>query len=118
MLIYLATPYTHPDKRVRAKRAKQAAILACRLIQQGNMIYCPVAHGHALAECGDLPGDIQYWRLLNMPILEVCGELWIGTLDGWMDSDGIKDEVKIMHADLKPIFTVDPETLERKPLTL
>jgi len=115
MLNYLATPYTHDDRRVRRKRAQKAAMLACRLIQQGLYIFCPIAHTHAIAECGDLPCGFEYWGEFDRIMLNASQRLLIGKIEGWEDSKGIAAEIQIMRALGRPIVLVDPETLVFTP---
>lgn len=116
MLNYLASPYTHPDKQRRRKRARAVIMLACRLIQEKKLhIFSPIAHTHAIAECGDLPSDIAYWEEFDTILLKASSRLLIATIEGWEESVGIAVERKIMASLGRPIVLVDPETLEFTP---
>lgn len=116
-LIYLATPYSHPDRQVRCERAHQAAVLASRLTKQGYMIFCPIAHTHAIIECdAELRFGIEFWGRFDDQFLAIASALWVGTLDGWDESQGIKYEVKKMLYELhRPVSLIDPDTLALKP---
>ena len=117
MLNYLASPYTHPDKQRRRKRARAVTMLACRLIQEKRLhIFSPIAHTHAIAECGDLPSDWDYWEEFDRIMLTASQRLLIAEIEGWEDSNGIMNERKIMSALGRPIVLVNAETLEFTPL--
>ena len=68
-MIYLAVPYSHPDPRVRLER------FVC-------------------AE-GDLPGDWQYWEHFCRAILKICKRFVVLQLDGWENSVGVQNELRL-----------------------
>ena len=112
MLVYLATPYTHPDPATRRLRAEAAGKIACGLINKGHHVISPIAFFHFVAECGSLPTVFEYWLELNRKILSICGELWIVKMEGWVNSLGIAAEIRIAKEMNIPIRYVDPLTLE------
>ena len=42
--IYLATPYSHKDPQVRQNRYEHACKVAGKLMEEGNLVFCPIAH--------------------------------------------------------------------------
>ena len=86
-MIYLASPYSHPDAFVREQRFQSACVAASELMRVGYVVDCPVAHGHSIAQHG-LPTDWSYWERFNHCFLEMCDEVMVLTLDGWQKSDG------------------------------
>ena len=60
-MIYLASPYSHPDPAVRERRFRAACSAAAFLLQAGHAVFSPIAHGHVLAEHG-LPTDWSFWQ--------------------------------------------------------
>lgn len=95
MLIYLASPYTHPDPAVMQRRFEEICAVAARFIQRGEHIFCPIAHTHPIALAGDLPRDFKFWEQYARKMLAVCDELWVCKMDGWRESKGIALEIKI-----------------------
>ena len=45
-MIYLASPYSHPDPSVREQRFQNACRIAAELMRSGRIVYSPVAHSH------------------------------------------------------------------------
>lgn len=113
-LIYLATPYNHPDSRVREERFDQACLIAAALMRDGVHLFCPIAHTHPIALQGNLPCGWDYWQEYDRLMLAACDELWIVQMDGWNRSEGIKGEIGIANELSKRIFYLDPATLERR----
>lgn len=91
-MIYLASPYSHPDAAVRQARYAQACRFAARLCRQGRLVYSPIAHSHPLAELG-LPGDWGYWAEHNRHLLAACQEVVVLALPGWQESQGVAAEL-------------------------
>jgi hypothetical protein len=94
-LIYLATPYNHPDPEVRESRFKAACEVAAHFMRSGVHLFCPIAHTHPIAEAGDLPRGWEYWQAYDRAMLFACTELWVVRMDGWRESRGIRGEVEI-----------------------
>lgn len=111
MLVYVASPYTHSDRRVRRKRAQAVIHLTVQLIQQFPNIhfFSPIAHSHALAEVGDLPCEFEYWEEFDRRVLSACDELWVAMLEGWKQSKGIKSEIFIMNELMRKVSYINPD---------
>lgn len=104
-LIYLASPYNHAEESVREERFKLICGVAAQLMSQGVHLFCPIAHTHPIAVCGDLPRGWQYWR--EYDLITACDELWIVKIDGWRESEGIKGEIDIAKNLRKPIKYIE-----------
>lgn len=96
-LIYLATPYNHPDPEVRESRFKVACEVAAHFMRNGVHLFCPIAHTHPIAQAGDLPKGWDYWHDYDYTMLSACSELWVVEIDGWRDSEGIRGEIEIAN---------------------
>ena len=94
-LVYLASPYTHPDPAVMQRRFEEICIVAARHMRQGVHIFSPIAHTHPIALAGDLPRDFVFWEQYARKMLAVCVEMWICDMDGWRESKGVALEIKI-----------------------
>ena len=91
-MIYLASPYSHPSKLVRAERAAKVGEFAASCAKAGLLIYSPIASWHHLAVKHDMPSDAVFWQKLDFSILRHASELWLFQLDGWKDSQGMAGE--------------------------
>lgn len=91
---YLCSPYSHPDKRVMARRFIEVCEVAGDLMTQGVVVYSPIAHSHVVAEHSYLPPqDHEFWMRQCLPMVGKCDELIVLMLEGWEESRGIRAEV-------------------------
>ena len=56
-MIYLASPYSHPDPAVMEQRFETACRVAGWLMARGEIVFCPIAMSHSVAVRYDLPRD-------------------------------------------------------------
>ena len=85
-MIYLVSPYSHPDAAVRSRRY----LAACRA-----------------AAC--LPTDWVFWQRHDEEYLRCCDELVVLTLDGWRESQGVAGEIQLAQR-LGKVVRYYPET--------
>jgi len=102
-LIYLASPYGHPDPAVREERFRAVCVVAARLMREGLYVFSPIAHTHPIAEAGDLPKGWDFWKGYDRVMLSACSELWVLCLPGWEESEGVAAEIQIARSLEKPI---------------
>jgi len=107
-LIYLASPYTHPNPRVMEERFHSVCKAAARLIGQGHFIYCPIAHSHPIAQAANLPSDWQYWEHLDKLLISKTDAMAVLMLPGWDSSKGVYEETRIALNLGLPVFHVRP----------
>ena len=106
-MIYLASPYSHPDPAVREKRFRAACQVTAELIRAGDAVIAPVVQGHPLAAFG-LPTDWHFWETLDRHQLARCDEVVVLMLDGWRESVGVQTEIRIAAELGKPVRYVAP----------
>lgn len=92
--IYLASPYSHPDPRVRRERYFAAQDCVTWMLARKIWVYSPIVHCHFMAIDHELPKDATFWREYNRVMLKSAVALWILQISGWMDSEGVYDEVE------------------------
>lgn len=102
-LIYLASPYSHPDPAVRQQRFETVCHTAAYLMQAGHFIFSPIAHTHPICLAGELPPGFEYWQALDKLMLGLCSEMWVVRMDGWEQSVGVKAEMEYMNRLGKPV---------------
>jgi hypothetical protein len=120
-LWYLATPYTNYEAGIEAA-FRDAAVLASRLLRAGYRVYSPIVHTHPLAIHGGLdPLDHSIWLPFDEAMMERCDRLIVAHMKGWQASRGIAHEIEFFERAGKPIWDLDPVTLQlakrRGPIT-
>lgn len=98
-IYYLACPYSHLDPDVRLDRFRTATAVAARLLHEDYLIYSPITHSHPIAMLGSLDAGWDFWRVLDLAILDRCDEMLVLTLTGWKESVGVQAEIE--HAKRK-----------------
>ena len=93
-MIYLAGPYSHTESTVRHKRYEQLTAKAAELMKDGHVVFSPITHGHAVDEAHDLPTDFIWWEQQCLGMLKHASKLIVLTLDGHLESKGVKAEVE------------------------
>jgi hypothetical protein len=107
-MIYLASPYSHPDPLVRQVRFDAACRAAAKLIHAGQPVFAPIIQGHPLVRYG-VPSDWTFWEPLAHDYLRRCDEVVVLTFDGWRESEGVQSEMA-MAADFgKRVVWLDEE---------
>lgn len=108
-MIYLASPYSHPDPLERQYRYDRMVKVAGRLLGQDHFVYSPIVHCHPLALATSLPTDFTFWQRYNLHMLEKSDELWVIQLDGWHESLGVQAEIIQALRWNKPVVYVEFE---------
>ena len=107
-MIYLASPYTHPDPAVRQWRFEAACRVTAKLMRAGLIVFSPIAHSHPLTRYG-LPGEWQFWQRYDRAHLEACSGLAVLMLEGWKESKGVQSEIAFARDLGKPVIFIAPE---------
>lgn len=111
---YLASPYSKYPKGLDAA-FEDVARCAGALLDVGIAVFCPIVHGHHVArhmqpmDCAD---DHERWMALDRVYLAKCDGLIVAMLDGWEKSKGVQEEIALTRWRKKPVYFLDPETLE------
>lgn len=117
MLCYLATVYSagkngaygsgdmgKASKNLRTRRYKQACRKAAELMDEGYVVFSPIAHSHSV----ELNGmkevrDGDFWLDQDLAILRRCDRLVVYKMKDWEHSRGIAREVAYAQAHNIPI---------------
>ena len=111
-MIYLASPYSHPDRAVMEKRFIDVSRAAGKLKLQGITAFVPIAHCHWIDKLTPEAGtDFASWQAMDEEMIDHCKELWVLMLDGWADSTGVNAEIIYAHHKGYPVLYLDPVTL-------
>jgi Domain of unknown function (DUF1937) len=93
-MIYLASPYSHPDPAVRDQRYVAACRATVRLLLAGKSVFSPIVHGHPLVQLG-LSGDWLFWARHDQWHLSRCDEVLVLAIPGWDESEGVQAEIHL-----------------------
>jgi len=93
-MIYLCSPYSHPDPSVREARFDAACLATVELMRAGHVVFSPIVHGHPLVRF-DLPIEWDYWERIDREHLRKCDEVVVLMLDGWRESRGVQAEIDL-----------------------
>jgi nucleoside 2-deoxyribosyltransferase len=113
-MIYLASPYSHPDAVVRQKRFEAACRAAAALLRAGFSVFSPIAHSHPIALHG-VPGTWAFWQQVDREQLRRCQAIVVLRLAGWETSVGVHAEIEQARRWGIPVIEVDPAHLEPRP---
>lgn len=92
--IYLASPYSDPDPRVRKRRHLEAEAAVHWMLSHHLWVFSPIVHCHFLAEGYDLPRGIEFWLPYSQAMLEPAKAIWVLEIPGHHESLGIRQELK------------------------
>lgn len=108
MLIYLASPYSHPDAAVREARYQAVIEYAAKAARVGQCVISPIAHWHPIAVAHSLPTPAADWEYINTQLIRHCAAVWVLKLDGWAESVGVEAEIALAYRLFVPVLYVDP----------
>lgn len=107
---YLASPYSHPSASVRDSRAWEAERATYNALRQGYVTFSPIHATHGIACAHSLPKDAAWWLEYNRCYLDTCAGVIVLKLDGWNESIGVQEEIRIAYAKRLPILYMNAET--------
>ena len=93
-IIYLASPYTHPDPKVREDNFRKVSALAAEMNSKGIITLSPITYGHTLLDFKEMPHDWEFWKNFCISFLQHCDEILVYKMPGWEKSNGVTEEVK------------------------
>ena len=93
-MIYLASPYSHPDKAVEQARYDEAVRALAAIAKAGECVVSPIAMCHEAARRHGLPTDAAWWESFNTRIMNQCSKCLVLCIDGWRESVGVQQEVR------------------------
>jgi hypothetical protein len=107
-MIYLASPYSHPDPLVRQARFDAACLAVSRLIHAGQSVFSPIVHGHPQVRFG-LPTEWAFWQRFDQEYLRRCDEVLVLQIEGWRESVGVRAEIALASALGKRVEYLEPK---------
>ena len=108
-MIYIASPYSHPDESVRVERYRAVHKFTARLMTRGLICFSPIVYGHEFTSRQNLPGDHDWWMDFNEHMLSASERVYIYQLAGWEESLGVAHEIKWAKTAGRPIHYIEPQ---------
>lgn len=96
-MIYLASPYSHPDPLIRKTRFLLAQQCVAMMLSKRKFVYSPIVHCHEIATKYDLPSDFEFWRDYNFDMLRRADALRVLKISGWDTSEGVLAESRLAN---------------------
>lgn len=92
--IYIASPFSDPDKKVERKRYEQVMEFTAKCLRGGEFVFSPIVHGYEMAQLHRLPTDYRFWKEYCETIISHFDKVKVLMLDGWKESVGVQAEIK------------------------
>lgn len=110
-LIYIASPYSHPDDNIRIENFRKVSAFAAKLVSEGFVPITPITYGHTLLDFREMPNNWEFWRNFCITFLNKCDEMIVYKMDGWDKSRGVLDEIDYANKLGIPIKYVEYERI-------
>lgn len=109
-MIYVASPYSHPNHIIRDRRFRQTQefIVNC-LRTQGLAVFSPIVYWHSMAKEELFPTDAAHWLSFNMNMLRRSECIFVLQIPGWETSKGMEVEMKMASALFIPRVDFDKD---------
>jgi len=117
-IVYLATPYSHPDASVREHRFREVNRVAGDMMRRGEHVFSPISHTHPIALACDLPKGWEFWEAYDRAMMKACGRVVVLMQHGWEASVGVQSEITIARELGLPIEFMVHDAPEKKPVDL
>jgi hypothetical protein len=107
--LYIASPYSHKDERVRNRRFLEITKIGTKIFQKyGYALFLPITQSVLMSKIGKMHGDWATWKKQDLPALSRCDELWVIKMDGWKESTGVQAEIRFARKHNIPIKYLNP----------
>jgi len=107
LLIYIGSPYSHPDKAVMEENFKRVSQLAADLCAEGKVVFSPITYGHTLLNFREMPHTWEFWQNFCINFLDHADRLLVYKMPGWENSKGLAAEIEYANENNIPIEYVD-----------
>ena len=114
-MLYLTSPFSHPEPSVRQYRYQKACRATAKLIAAGIPVFSPLCNSVPAVELGGLEAEHSTFMAVDIPILQRSDEILVLALDGWTESKGVKQEMFEALSLRKPVTVIGEADIERLP---
>lgn len=114
-LIYLAAPYSAPDRKTERMRFQKTCEVQAMLMAAGIAVFSPLANSIPAVELGNLEIDHADFMRFDNIVLRRCDELLVLALPGWHESKGVQEEIQEAIALRKPVLVIQEDDINALP---
>lgn len=107
-MIYLASPYSHPDPEIVRERYAKTLKATAELLLRRKIVFSPIVHCHQMALIYKMPTSAEYWKQYNHGMLLAALELYVLQIRGWDTSPGVAYEISVATELGLPITYIKP----------
>lgn len=97
-MIYILSPYSHPDDAVQHERFLAVRKFTAGLLKQGQCVFSPIVYCREMALVFDFPHDAAFWEAMNTAFLRRSESAILLKLSGWEQSKGVAKELDLCKA--------------------
>lgn len=108
-MIYLASPYSHPDPKVVSLRFGQTREYTANCILRGESVFSPIVYAHEFATAFGIPTTAAFWEKFNNHMIRNSTCVRVLQLVDWQSSVGVAAEIKLAENIGLPVEFVWPE---------
>lgn len=95
-MIFVAAPYGNPDLMIVETRVFYIMEYCSKLLAEGKSCISAVVFGHPIIKLNNnVRVDWQDWKELCTTLIISSTQLHVLMLDGWENSIGVKEEIKL-----------------------
>lgn len=91
-MIYIASPYSHPNPSVLNLRYKLVFKYTRLCMAKGEVVFSPIVYGHQFVESNPALVPHYAWQDFNEHMLLCASRLRILKMAGWAESVGVAAE--------------------------
>jgi hypothetical protein len=108
LLYYFASPYSHPNPLVKNVRYEMTIYLSSSLTKEGFRLLEPIGMCHDQAMKYKLPTGYSFWQTRDRGFIDVCDAVIVAKMKGWLESEGVKDEINYALSLGKRVHYLEP----------
>jgi hypothetical protein len=116
-MIYVASPYSHPDENIRIERFNKVSKFVTNLVSKGFCAISPITYGHTLLNYKNMPTDFEFWNNFCISLLSKADILYVYKIEGWNQSKGLNEEIKYAQENNIEIIYIEEDIPELNDLT-
>jgi len=112
LLVYFATPYTHPEPQIVMKRFVEVSQITAQVLLEVPEIvpFTPIGYTH---QFGHLEG-IDWLDRVDYRMLKACDASIFIQMQGWSKSEGMLKEKRFCQQNGIPLFYALPEDVVKR----
>ena len=101
--IYLVTPYSYGDAKVRQYRYEVAIEITVKLMKYGYIVFSPIVYTHEMAKKYNLPNNYEFWQNMCEKFIDWSDKVSIVVMSGIHESKGARAELDYANSISKPV---------------